>query len=112
LLARWEKIRQEPLAFCPLPSARSFREGRGLSQSPRFASVEAGNSLAAASGRQMSRQQLYDQCTPVLIATVNSAQKRLATATPPPSAFWTTLAQELHRGNCPEWRWVARAPRP
>src|SRR6185369_8156635 len=28
LLARWEKIRQDPLAFCPLPSARSFREGR------------------------------------------------------------------------------------
>lgn len=110
LLARWDKIRQDPLVFCPLPSARSYREGRGLSQAPRFASVEAGNSLADASGRQMSRQQLYDQCVPVLIATVKNAQKRLGQSTPPPGVFWTTLAQELHRGNCPEWRGVAGAP--
>jgi hypothetical protein len=110
LLARWDHIRQDPLAYCPLPSPRAFREGRGLSQAPRFATVEAGNALADASGRQMSRRQLYDQCTPILKATVNDAQKRLGPVTPPPSGFWTTLAQELHRGNCPEWRGVAGAP--
>jgi hypothetical protein len=110
LLARWDQIKQDPLAFCPLPSARAFREGRGLSQAPRFATVEAGNSLADASGRQMSRRQLYDQCAPVLIAAVKDAEKRLGPAPTPPSPFWTTLAQELHRGNCPEWRGIAGAP--
>lgn len=110
LLARWDQIRQDPLAYCPLPSPRAFREGRGLSQAPRFATVESGNALADASGRQMSRRYLYDQCAPILSATVTEAQKRLGTATPPPSPFWTTLAQELHRGNCPEWRGVAGAP--
>jgi hypothetical protein len=110
LLARWDSIKLNPLAYCPLPSAREFREGRGLSQAPRFATVEAGNALADASGRQMSRQQLYNQCSPILIAAVNKAQRRLGPATPPPSQFWTTLAQELHRGNCPEWRDVAGAP--
>jgi hypothetical protein len=109
LLARWDRIRQDPLAFCPLPSARLFREGRGLSQSPRFASVEAGNAPADASGRQMSRQQLYDQCVPILIDIVEPAKKRIA-AIVPPVPFWTTLAQELHRGNCPEWRGFAGAP--
>jgi hypothetical protein len=110
LLARWDHIRQDPLAYCPLPSPRAFREGRGLSQAPRFATVESGNALADASGRQMSRRFLYDQCTPILIETVKEAQKRLGKATPPPSPFWSTLAQELHRGNCPEWRGIAGAP--
>lgn len=107
LLARWDRIRQEPLAFCPLPSPRDFREGRGLSLAPRFATVEAGNSLADASGRQMSRRQLYDQCTPILALTITDARRRLGDNTP---QFWSVLAQELHRGNCPEWRGVAGAP--
>ena len=115
LLARWDHIKQDPLAFCPLPAARAFRDGRGLSQAPRFATVEAGNALADASGRQMSRQQLYDQCLPILIATVRDAQKRtgpdaLPAFAPPPSPFWIALAKELHRGNCREWRAVAGAP--
>jgi hypothetical protein len=110
LLKRWDQIKQDPLAFCPLPSARAYRDGRGLSQAPRFATVEAGNALADASGRQMSRRHLYDQCTPILIKTVRDAQKRLGKAERPPAKFWTDLAQELHRGNCPEWRGVAGAP--
>jgi hypothetical protein len=104
LLARWDHIRQDPLAYCPLEAPREFREGRGLSQAPRFATVEAGNALADASGRQMSRRYLYDQCVPLLVATVKQAQKRV----PPPT--WTELANELHQGNCPEWRAIAGAP--
>lgn len=115
LLTRWDHIKQEPMAFCPLPAARAFRDGRGLSQAPRFATVEAGNSLADASGRQMSRQQLYNQCLPILIATVRAAQKRtgpdaLPPFVPPPSPFWVELSKELHRNNCREWRGVAGAP--
>ena len=104
LLARWEHLRQDPLAYCPLETPRAFREGRGLSQAPRFAAVEAGNALADASGRQMSRRYLYDQCTPLLIAAVKQAQRREE----PPT--WTALATELHQGNCSEWRAVAGAP--
>jgi hypothetical protein len=110
LLARWARIKQNPLAYCPLPAPRDFRESRGLSQSPRFATVEAGNSLADASGRQMSRRHLYDQCIPLLTKTAKDAERRLGSPTPPPSTFWTTLALELHRGNCAEWRAIAGAP--
>jgi len=110
LLTRWAQIRQDPFAYCPLSSPRAFREGRGLSQAPRFATVESGNALADASGRQMSRQQLYRQCVPILADTVRFAERRLGAATPPPSVFWTKLAAELHRGDCPEWRGIAGAP--
>lgn len=110
LLARWDRIRQDPLVFCPLASPRAFREGRGLSLAPRFATVEAGNALADASGRQMSRHHLYGLCVPILLRTIRDSERRLGAPTSGPSPFWTTLAQELHRGNCPEWRAVAGAP--
>jgi hypothetical protein len=108
LLARWDRIGQDPLLHCPIPAARAFREGRGLSLSPRFATVEAGNALADAGGRQMSRRHLYQQCTPILVRAVAAARKR--DGMPTDSSFWTMLAEELHRGNCPEWRAVAGAP--
>src|SRR5207253_2824751 len=63
-----------------------------------------------ASGRQMSRRFLYSQCIPILVATVKAAEERLGPVAPPPSLFWTTLATELHQGNCAEWRGVAGAP--
>jgi hypothetical protein len=109
LLARWDEIRRNPFAYCPLPAPRAYRERRDLSQAPRFATVESGNALADASGRQMSRRHLYRQCLPLLTVTFVEAQKRLGTPGAN-RAFWTTLATELHRGNCPEWRGIAGAP--